>query len=211
VTLASFGVETLAPAAPRGTFEAVSVGLATMSVLAWILRWPPSRGTVVVFLVLTAFSVGSLVAFGGHVHDDTGENVTVEATDLTVRLNDEIDFPEGGNGSVRTCVGMGTPGDAISVAGTVTFDVPREWERHGSDGRELVLVVTLAHTDETITSSVSRTGQVRTQVFGLLDDDETLSPGDTGTLVLRVRHDGSIVATATRTITVEEGTRTYDC
>lgn len=44
-----------------------------MSVLAWLLRWPPSRGTVVVFLVLTAFSVGSLAAFGGLVEDDTQE------------------------------------------------------------------------------------------------------------------------------------------
>ncbi|MEF8757150.1 MAG: hypothetical protein V5A33_02825, partial [Halobacteriales archaeon] len=92
-----------------------------MSVLAWLLRWPPSRGTVVVFLVLTAFSVGSLAAFGGLVDDDTQENVTVEATDLTVRLNDEIEFPEGGNDSVRTCVGMWTPGDSVFVTGEVTL------------------------------------------------------------------------------------------
>lgn len=78
-------------------------------------------------------------------------------------------------------------------------------------GRILVLVVSLAHTDETITKSVSNTGRVQTQVFGVLADEETLSPGETETLERRVRHHGSIVANTTWTITVGVGTRTDDC
>jgi hypothetical protein len=78
--------------------------------------------------------------------------------------------------------------DTISIIGIVTLEIPHASSLQGSEGQELVLVVSSAHTDETMTKPVSRTGRVQTQVFGVLEDDETLSPGETETLELRVRH-----------------------
>jgi hypothetical protein len=88
----------------------ISSGVVIIGVLAWILDWPPSRGSVALFLILTAVSAGTQVVFQDLAADDPDENGTVEATDLTVGLNDEIELPDGGNGSVLTCMGIGTPG-----------------------------------------------------------------------------------------------------
>jgi hypothetical protein len=182
-----------------------------VSVLYWLLNWPPRRGAVLVFLVLTAFSLGTLVAFDGVIDDGTGGNVTVEEADVTVRVNDEIDFPEDGNGSVRTCMGMGTPGDSVFVTGEVTFRVPHELGPDAPGEDPLVLEVRLANTGNTITERVTRTGTVTIRVMKLFEDDETLSPGQTADLRIRVRKGGSIVANASQAVTVEEGTRSYDC
>ena len=177
-----------------------------MNLLPWLLDWPPSPASVVVFLLVTAFSVGTLVAFGGVTDEITAENVTVEETDLSVRLNDERSLPDT-NGTVQTCLSSGTPGDSISVIGDVTVDVPAD---RGRDA-EFVVAVSLAHTEETTTASVEGTGRRTADVFWLLDDDETLAVGETARLQVRVRDGGSTVASVTREVTVENGSRSYDC
>lgn len=181
-----------------------------MNLLPWLLDWPPKPAAVGVFLLLTAFGAGTLVAFGGVTDEISGGNVTVEATDLSVTLNDEVDFPDGENGTVRTCLRVGTPGDRITVRGRVTVDVPIDAEDR-LDGDRTVLTVSLAHTRERTTTTIDRTGRVRTDVFWVLEDDETLSVGEHATVQVRVRTDGSTVAGTTRTVTVEEGSRTYEC
>lgn len=161
---------------------------------------------------MTAFSVGTLVAFGGVTDEVESENVTIEATDVSVRLNDdEGGFPESENGTVQTCLASGTPGDRISVLGNVTIDVPTEQGRDSRGERQLTVVVSLAHTEERTTDTVTGTGRATSDVFWLLDDDETLSMGDTARLQIRVREEGSTIASATRPITVENDSRSYDC
>ena len=183
-----------------------------MNLLPWLLDWPPSPGTIVFVLLMTALSAGTLVAFGGVVNEADQENVTIEATDVSVRLNDdEGGFPEGENGTVRTCLGSGTPGDSISVLVDVTVTVPAEERRGVGEERRLTVVVSLAHTEEHTADTVTGTGRATSDVFWLLDHDETLSVGDTATLQVRVREEGSTVASATRPVTVENGSRSHDC
>ena len=180
-----------------------------MNLLPWLLDWPPSPATVAVFLVLTAFSVGTLVAFGGVTDQITDENVTVAETDLSVRLNDELDIPST-NGSVETCLASGTPGDSILVVGDLTVDAPASGTGKHSPDRPLAVVLGLAHTEQTTTEQVDGTGGT-TDVHWVVEDDETLAIGDEATVQIRVRSGGTTVATATRAITVEEGSRSYDC
>lgn len=181
-----------------------------ISPLPWLLDWPPSRVAIAVFLLATAFSVGTLIAFDGVVGDDIGDgNVTVHSTDLTVRLNDEFEFPDTGGDGVQTCLGVGTPGDRINVVGAVTVHVPYEGE--GSDPDSLTVLVSLAHTEETTTTTVEGTGNRTADVFWLLEDDETLSVGDTATVQIRVRDGDATLASANRSVPVVEDSRRYEC
>ena len=177
-----------------------------MNVLPWLLDWPPNPLTVVVFVLLTAFSVGTLILFGGVVDDAATDEVTIEAVDVSVRLNDEVQYPDTENGSVQTCLAVGTPGDRISVLGDVTVDTP-----HSFDDWPLFVDVTLVSIGETTTTSVDESGTQRVDVFWLVDDDETLSVGDTATLHVTVRADGEQITDTTRELTVQNDTRTYDC
>jgi hypothetical protein len=178
-----------------------------MSPLPWLLDWPPSRGTIAVFVLLTAFSVGTLVAFGGVTDEMTSEEASVESAEFTVRLNDEIQLPDTGEDGVQTCLASGTPGDRISVVGEVTTVVPSGVVREN----DVVVEVSLGHTNETMTTAVGRSGEATHDVFWLLEDDETLSVGETADVQVRILASDSVAATATRSVTVEEGTRTYDC
>ena len=181
-----------------------------MNPLPWLLDWPPTPAKVVFFVVVTTFSVGTLVLFGGVVDDETSENVTVEEIEVTVALNDEFSFPESDNGTVQTCMASGTPGDSISVLGDVAVEIPPDSRGYPAD-RTATVEVSLAHTEETTTDTVEGPGRETMDVFWILDDDETLSVGDTEAVQVRVRIDGSTVASATRNVTVREGNRTYDC
>jgi hypothetical protein len=93
----------------------------------------------------------------------------------------------------------------------VTVSVPTEEHRDRGDERRLTVAVSLGHTEETTTANVTGSGRATRDVFWLLDDDETLSVGDTTTLQVHVREAGSTLANATRPITVENGSRSYDC
>ncbi|WP_435176746.1 hypothetical protein [Halorussus sp. AFM4] len=181
-----------------------------MNVLPWLLDWPPRPASVVVFLLLTAFSVGTLALFGGVTDELTRENVTVDEADFSVRLNDEAGVPDIGNGTVRTCLASGTPGDRAGVFGDAAVAVP---EGYGDavDERRLRVVVRLARTGETVAKPVARTGRTTYDVFRVFEDDETLSVGDTARVEVRVRTDESVLANATRRVTVENGSRSYDC
>lgn len=182
-----------------------------MNVLPWLFDWPPNRASVALFLFLTAFSVGTLVLFGGVTDESTSKNVTVEATDLSVHLNDDTDPLDAANGTVQKCLASGTPGDSILVVGDVTVDVPADWHGGSAGDPQVTLVMSLAHTEETTTETVSGTGRATTRVFWVLDDDETLSAGDTAEFRVRARADDSTVANATRAVTVRNDSRSYDC
>ena len=182
-----------------------------MNVLPWLLDWPPRPAAIAAFLLLSAFTAGTLVAFGGVTDEITRENVTVEATDLTVSLNDEGEFPDAGTGTVQTCLASGTPGDRISVLGDVTVGIPTEGYRDAAERGELTVAVSLAHTAENTTMAVTRTGRTTSDVFWMFDDDETLSVGDTASVQVRVRAAGETVADAIHSVTVEDGLRSYDC
>jgi len=158
-----------------------------VNLLPWLLDWPPKRRTIVAFLLVTAVSVGTLLVFAPLTDQLRTENVTVETADLTVRLNDEQSLPEGEG--VQTCFASGTPGERLGDAATVT--------------------VGMAHTEETTSGDIERTGGTF-DVFWLLDDDETLSAGDTATLRVRVRGDGEPLATATQPVVVDADSRHYD-
>jgi hypothetical protein len=180
-----------------------------MDVLPWLLDWPPSPAKIVAFLLLTAASVGTLVAFGGVTDRIADENVTVADADLTVRLNDETNIPDT-NGTVQTCLGSGTPGDSVAVLGDVTVDAPAAGTENHSTDRPLTVVVGLPETGETTTQTVEGSGGTA-DVFWTFEDEEVLSAGETTTLRVRVRSGETTVATATQSVTIENDTRSYDC
>ncbi|ACV11047.1 hypothetical protein Huta_0864 [Halorhabdus utahensis DSM 12940] len=182
-----------------------------MNPLPWLLDWPPNRGTIAVFVVLTAFSVGTLVLFGGVTDEITAENVTIESTDLSVKLNGEIDFPDVEDDSVQTCMGYGTPGDSVSVLGDVSVRIPAERTRTDAETERLTLAVSLDHTSERTTQPLTRTGDVTTDVFWIRNDDETLAVNETAGVEISVLSGNSTVANSTMAMPVENGTRTYDC
>jgi hypothetical protein len=181
-----------------------------VNLLPWLLDWPPRPAAVVAFLLVTAFSVGTLIVLGGAVAPPSGENVAVESVDLAVRLNDADGFPSVGNGTVVACLGAGTPRDSVSVIGDVTVEVPPGGPP-GHRGERLLVDVTLDDTGERTARSIEETGRVTTGVFWILEDDETLSVGEPTRLRIRVRAEGETIAETGRTVTVENGTRTYDC
>lgn len=179
-----------------------------MNLLPWLLRWPPRRSAVAVFLLVTVVSAGSVLLLGGGLLASSSGNVTVEETDLTVRLNDEQSLPESENGSVQTCLASGTPGDSISVIGTVGVDVPPDHRARSEGG--LAVVVELVDVGETTSGSLDAAGG-QYDVFWLLEDDETLSAGDSAELAIRVRSAGETVAAANESVVVEADSRNYDC
>jgi hypothetical protein len=174
-----------------------------MNVLPWLLDWPPRPAAVGAFLLLTAFSVGTLLVFAPVTDQITTDNVTVEVTDFTVRLNDDLRIPET-NGSVRTCVGSGTPGDRLSVVGDVRVDSPAARED------PLAVVVSLEHTSAETAQRLER-GGATADVRWLAEDDETLSVGDKATVQVRVTDGDATLASAARSVPVENGSRSYDC
>lgn len=174
-----------------------------MDVLPWLLDWPPRPAAVGVFLLLTAVSVGTLLVFAPVTDDITTDTVTIESTEFTVRLNDELTIPDTDD-SVQTCVGSGTPGDRLSVSGDVRVDSPA-----APDG-PLTLVVSLGHTAAATTQRLER-GGATADVRWLVEDDETLSVGETATVQIRVANGDASLASATRSVPVENGSRSYDC
>lgn len=181
-----------------------------MSLLPWLLYWPPSRGAIAVFLVVTAFSVGSIAVLGGGLVQSGDDTVSVETVDVTVTLNDEVELPPGVDESAQTCVASGTPGDSVFVQGSVVVFVPEDRWRFGEE-RRLNVSVSLGPADAATTGIVTGPGFVTREVFWLLDDDESLSVDGTETVQVRVREGGSTVANATEAVTVQEGTRHYEC
>lgn len=181
-----------------------------MSLLPWLLDWPPSKATVAVFLLVTALSLGTIAVLGDDIERSEPENVTVEDVDVSVALNDDFEYPEGESGSVQTCRASGTPGDSVSVLGDVVVEIPPE-EGWSSGDRRLSVTVSLAHTNESTSGTVTGPGRDTHDVFWVLEDDETLSVGDTETVQIRIEEGGATVANATESVTVRNGTRTFDC
>jgi hypothetical protein len=127
--------------------------------------------------------------------------------EVTVTLNDEITIPDG----VETALASGTPGDSLSVRGDVTVRIPSERDRNAISTERVSLEVILPHTDERTTQPISRTGEVTTDVFWVLEDDETLWVTDTARVQIRLLAGDSVLANQTTTATVENATRSYDC
>ena len=115
-----------------------------------------------VSLLVTGFSVGTLALLGGSIDERADETAAVEVVDLSVRLDDEHDVPDAGNGTVQTCIGVGTPGDHVSMPGDVTVDVPAAANRKSFGERGLLVEVSFAHT----TATVGGTGRRTTESSG---------------------------------------------
>lgn len=71
---------------------------------------------------MTAFSVGALVLFA----PVTDRINPVEASNVSVHLNDEITMPDIENGTVATRVASGTPGDHLTVRADILVETPME-------------------------------------------------------------------------------------
>lgn len=179
-----------------------------VNLLPWLLDWPPRPASVLAFLLLTAFSVGTLALFAPVTDQFGPDEAAVEISNASVHLNDEIEIPNEDGGGVMTCLASGTPGDHLTVRADIVVETPLEDD--GKD-REYELVVSIVDEATTTTESVRRTGRERVDVFWVVKDDETLSVGGTAELDVRLRESGSIVASATRTVTVDEASRSYDC
>jgi hypothetical protein len=116
-------------------------------------------------------------------------------------------MPDIENGTVATCIASGTPGDHLTVRADVLVETPME----DGDGSPYDVEVSLGNDSRTTTEPVQQTGRGRVDVFWVVRDDESLSVGDTAEIKFRLRDAGSVVATATRAVTVEKASRSYDC
>ena len=174
-------------------------------ILPWLLNWPPSWRMVAVFLVITTASLGTIVVLGGVTDTKSDENITVSNVDLSIRLNDDTAFPDT-DGKVETCLGSGTPGDHLSVLGEITVRVPPSHE-----GTTQTVVLELNQTWNRTVGTIEDQGDVTSDVFWLVEDDETLSVGDTTTVEIHVQERGTTVASKTVSMPIENGSRSYDC
>lgn len=175
-----------------------------MNLLPWLLNWPPRPMTVVVFFLITVGSFIGLLVFGGGIDSVGYDEVSIDAADVSVLLNDEHTYPEEANGSVQTCFASGPPGDSISVRGDVDLTVPASEE-------SLLLSVSLAHTSEEWTHRVSRAGDISVDVLWVFEDDEQLEVGETIPVEIRLSDEDTTVANRTADLVVANGSRTYDC
>ncbi len=178
-----------------------------MNLLPWLLDWPPRPATVVAVLLVTALGVGTLVLFAPLADPAGPDEAALELSEASVHLNDEIEIPDGGDGTVAGCRSSGTPGDHLLVRADVVVETPPDWG--GDAGYDVA--VRLPDTAQTTTEPVDDTGRERVEVVWLAPDDETLSVGDTAELLVRLRESGTPVANATRTVTVEAASRSFDC
>lgn len=174
-------------------------------ILPWLLHWPPRKRTIAVFILITAASLGTIVVLGGVTDTQSDGNITVSDVDLSVRLNDESEFPDT-NGTVETCIGSGTPGDHLSILGEITVRIPP-----AHSGTTQAIVLELNETWNRTVGTIEGRGSVTKDVFWLIEDDETLSVGDTGTVKIHVQERGKTVASRVLPVPIEDGSRSYDC
>ena len=173
--------------------------------LPWFLHWPPSRRMIAVFLVLTAASLGTIVILGGVTDTQADGNITVSDINLSIRLNDDTAIPDT-DGTVETCLGSGTPGDHLSVLGEMTVRIPP-----AHTGNTQTVILELNQTWNRTVGTIEDQGSVTKDVFWLVEDDETLSVGDTTPVDIHVQERGTTVASRTLSMSIENGSRSYDC
>jgi hypothetical protein len=178
-----------------------------VDLLPWLLDWPPRRATIAIFLVVTVFSVGTLVLFAPVTDQINPDEATIEVTNVSVQLNDDITIPEGDNGTVQECVSSGIPGDHLAVRADVSITTPLE----ESDDSPYDLEVVVRDSAQRTTESIEQTGREQTDLFWVVSDDESLSVGETAEMRFRLRKSGTVVDNVTRIATVQNGTRSYDC
>lgn len=178
-----------------------------MSLLPWLLDWPPRPASIVAFLFVTAFSVGTLVLLAPTTDQISPEEPTVEVSNVSIHLNDEVEIPDIGNGTVAKCTASGTPGDHFTVRADIAVETPIE----DGDDSEYDVEVSVVDDTKRTTEPVRRTGRKQVNVFWVVRDGEALSVGKTAEIHVRLRESGTVVANATRAVTVAKGTRSYDC
>jgi len=174
-------------------------------ILPWLLHWPPSRRMVAVFLIITAASLGTIVVLGGVTDTQSNGNITVSDVNLSLRLNDDTSFPDT-NGTVETCLGSGTPGDHLSVLGEITVRIPP-----AQNDNTHAVVLELNQTWNRTVGTIEDEGSVTKDVFWLLEDDETLSVGDTTSVEIHVQERGTTAVSRGLSMSIENGSRSYDC
>lgn len=182
-------------------------GTSIVNLLPWLLNWPPRPASIIAFLFLTAFSVGSLVLFAPITDQINPDESTIEASNVSVQLNDEITMPDIENDTVATCIASGTPGDQLTVRADILVETPME---DGEDSTYDVEVI-IGDNLQTTTEPIQQTGREQVDLLWTVRDDESLSVGSTADIRIRLRESGAIVDTATRTVTVKKATRSYDC
>lgn len=180
---------------------------AVVNLLSWLLDWPPRPASIIAFLLLTAFSVGTLVLFAPITDQINPDDATVEATNVSVHLNDEITVPDIENDTVATCIASGTPGDHLTVRADILVETPME---DGEDS-DYVVEVSIDEGSQATTKPVQHTGRERVNVFWVVRDDESLSAGENADIHVRLRESGAVVDNTTRVIIVKKGKRSYDC
>lgn len=196
----------IANSSPQSIFT-LHLGNPVVNLLPWLLDWPPHPASIIAFLLLTAFSVGTLVLFAPVTDQINPDDATVEATNVSVHLNDEITVPDIENGTVATCISSGTPGDHLTVRADILVETPIEGGKNSNYDVEM----SIGNGSRTTTEPVQQTGQERVDIFWVVRDDEALEVGENADIHIRLRESGAVVANSTRTVLVKKGNRSYDC
>lgn len=175
-----------------------------MKRLSWLLGRRLAFALGMGLLVVTALALGALALVSGVADQPPEENVTVDASEVRVTLNDERSVPPGDG--VQECVAAGTPGDSVGVFGRLHVDIPS-----GYGPGPFEVNVSLGHRAESTSHTLEETGVERVLLFWTVEDTETLSVGDDARLQIRVRSEEASLLDTTRRLPVENGTRSYDC
>lgn len=133
-----------------------------------------------------------------------GGAASIEEASVRVTLNDELtgEGLDTGEDGVATCTTVGPPPDHLSVSLDGTIDSPTD---AGYDATATYdLVVRLGNATDRRQVRVGEGASEHLTVPFLLEDDETVTPGDEATVTVSLVHDGRTVDAVERTATVRE-------
>jgi hypothetical protein len=165
------------------------------------------RIALVGFALLLVLVVGAAVGLAAVTGGDEPADATVETFEPRVAVGNESADAMSGSGEVVTCNDRGPiPGNA-AVEGRLEFGRPVGDEGPGDASFRAVVTVG----DDLITDSYNVTlppGE-STRYFprAVVDQPETLSGGDRVTVRVRITTEGTTVASANRTVRVDERDR----
>jgi hypothetical protein len=125
---------------------------------------------------------------------------TIESLSLDLALNDEFadDYPDAGNGTV-TCTSVGPPADTVQVRLDATVADNGEG---GSEPAVYVVAVRVGDREGTTDVRVPSGGRESVRTLLLIEDDETVTAGETATVSVALRREGETDDSTTRTVPV---------
>jgi len=127
---------------------------------------------------------------------------SIQDISLDVSLNDEMSEStfQGGSG-VGTCVGSPPDHFAVDIEGTVDLNTP---EGRYVTSTTYAVEARIGENTETKNVTASVDGERQVQDILMIEDDESVSPGERATVTVSLEHDAETLDSVTRNVTAKE-------